>query len=189
MKTTLKPYKSKQAIKDALKKANIKISTWAESLIDSDKFTLSKKQDIEYEILTPKDLGFDKYPTMTELYAKAKEKGYDLCPPDFAITLALELEQEKGQWTYMAMEPITGSVGRPRVFDVRRRDVGHRWLYTAWVGLGHTWNLDNRIVFRLRKLPLNSDTVNRGNGNLDTLESRIKSLEDDMNSIKKFLII
>lgn len=44
----------------------------------------------------------------------------------------------------------TDSDGNPNVFNVERNDDGNRWLNTNWANPDDQWNLDNRIVFRLR---------------------------------------
>gem|GEM_PF-1603304 len=44
----------------------------------------------------------------------------------------------------------TNSDGNPNVFNVERNDDGNRWLNTNWTNPDDQWNLDNRIVFRLR---------------------------------------
>ncbi len=164
MKTTLN-YKSKEAVNKALKKAGIEISRWAQSLIDSKDFTLSKGK-VEYEIVTVKDLGFDTSPTTTELFTQAKRKGYDLCPPDLAIDLAVNLELEKGTWVYLGMTPITDSDGDPCVFRVGRLGDGERWLRTLWAGPGDQWYLVDRIVWRRASSSLKLEPLNLALGTL-----------------------
>jgi hypothetical protein len=44
----------------------------------------------------------------------------------------------------------TDSDGNPNVFNVKRNDDGKRWLNSNWANPDNRWNLDNRIVFRLR---------------------------------------
>jgi hypothetical protein len=48
------------------------------------------------------------------------------------------------------MHTTTDSDGNPNVFNVKRNDDGERWLNTNWTNPNDQWNLDNRIVFRLR---------------------------------------
>src|SRR3989338_10074599 len=38
----------------------------------------------------------------------------------------------------------------PNVFDVKRNDDGTLWLNNDWTNPDNRWELDNRIVFRLR---------------------------------------
>lgn len=132
-----------------LEKKDVGISSYAKDLLFSDKFQ-GKKEDVEYAIVSVQDLGFDSYPTTTELFARTKERGYDLCPPEIGPVLAQDYE-EKGSWMYIAMEPIAGSGGSPGVFRVERDDDGRRWLDANWANPDVSWDLDGRIVFRLRK--------------------------------------
>jgi hypothetical protein len=46
---------------------------------------------------------------------------------------------------------ITDSDGNPHVFNVKRNDDGKSWLNTDWNDPDNQWNLDNEVVFRLRK--------------------------------------
>lgn len=44
----------------------------------------------------------------------------------------------------------TDSDGNPNVFELKRND-DKRWLNGNWANPDDKWNLDNEIVFRLRK--------------------------------------
>lgn len=157
----------------------IEVSSWAKELLS--KTTYSKKKEVlNLAILTPSDLGFTTYPTNTELYARAKERGYDLCPAEVGPHLAGTVEET--DWLWIAMEPITGSDGNPRVFTVGRDVGGERWLFARWTLPDYQWNLDDRVVFRLRK-PLDSDASASASalGSSESLpsdiEARLESLE------------
>ena len=45
---------------------------------------------------------------------------------------------------------IPDSDDNPNVFNVERNDNGKLWLNNDWANPDNRWNLDNRIVFRLR---------------------------------------
>lgn len=111
----------------------------------------TKKETFDVGIATVAELGFTSYPTTTELFAKIKELGYDLCPPETALYLRLLEEEEKGTYYWIAMNPISDSGGSPNVFDVKRNGDGKRWLDAGWAFPDVQWRLDSRIVFRLRK--------------------------------------
>lgn len=66
----------------------------------------------------------------------------------------------EGQW-YRWCGAQTDSDGNPNVFNVKRNDDGEQWLNTNWTNPDNQWNLDNRIVFRLRNL-LHFSTPLRG---------------------------
>lgn len=123
---------------------------------------------------------FDTNPTTTEIYARAKKEGLELCTPATGLQLRLDyIDQPNSDYFWVGMEPIAGSDGYPRVFSVGRDDGGGRWLNAFWTNPSRAWDLDDRIVFRLRKETLNSDTVKLSDGHFDplSLESRIKRLE------------
>ncbi len=46
---------------------------------------------------------------------------------------------------------ITDSDGNPNVFELKRNDNGKRWFNANWTNPDDKWNLDNEVVFRLRK--------------------------------------
>ena len=56
----------------------------------------------------------------------------------------------EGWWLRRYRHNNTDSDGNPNVFNVECNDDGTLWLNTNWVNPDNTWNLDNRIVFRLR---------------------------------------
>jgi hypothetical protein len=132
-----------------------------------------KEETFDVGIATVKEFGFTECPTTTQLLEKIKSFGYELCPPQTGLYLRLnDYDQEVG-WYYVAMEPITGSGGRPIVFIVERLDDGERWLYTYWTDPYAQWNLDYLFVFRLRKSsdlstsePLKSDSLTLGHSAL-----------------------
>ena len=56
----------------------------------------------------------------------------------------------RGEWEYIAMKQIIDSGGRPGVFTLRHGGRGV-WLRGHWAGPGFHWDLDDRLVFRVRK--------------------------------------
>lgn len=49
---------------------------------------------------------------------------------------------------------ITDSNGNPNVFYIKRNSDGKRYLNGNWANPKNQWNLDNEIVFPLRKCPV-----------------------------------
>lgn len=188
MKTkTLTPWKtlSLGETKDSLRKKlkEYHVSSYASELFD--KMDVSDAQEVDLVILTPKDLGFTANPTTTELYARAKKRGYDLCPADVGPVLRVNYDdQPNGEWLYIAMEPITGSAGSPHVFLVKREGDGRRWLDGDWTHPGDPWGLGRRIVFRLRK---SSDLNHSETPPSDplSLELRVEALERIVRSMQE----
>jgi hypothetical protein len=50
----------------------------------------------------------------------------------------------------MAGHTITDRNGNPNVFNVEHNDDG-LWLNNNWANVDNKWNLDNELMFRLRK--------------------------------------
>lgn len=127
----------------------IYVSSYASDLLSKMKF--GKKQKVDLACVTVSELGFTKAPTTVELFKRISEVG-EICPAEVGPALRLAyIDQPKGEWLYIAMEPIPDSVGSPRVFGVRRYGGGGLWLSRAWALPGLRWGLDVRLVFRLRK--------------------------------------
>lgn len=168
-KRTLNPWKTiqvggivpKELIKRIAKEYSL--GDWAKDLMGEPAFTVAeKKQPTDLVILTPRDLGFTEMPRTDEFMTKefcaewsAKHlAGYaiELCSSEDGPQLRLQYDdQPNGEVLWMAMERITDSDGRPSVFDVERDDDGRRWLHGLCAYPGDRWDLDYRIVFRLRK--------------------------------------
>lgn len=174
---TLTLGESKASLKKKL--TEYKVSNWAKELFE--KISISPKQDIDLVILTPRDLGFTGWPTTTELFAKAKAQGYDLCPQDVGPVLRVNYDdQPKGEWLVIAMEPITVSGGSQDVFYVEHGG-DERWLYANRGDPGGVWSADCRFVFVRKDGTQPSDT--KSSSDPLSLESRVKELESQVEMI------
>ena len=147
--------RSKEKLLTALKADGCEASTWAQDIMGKPAWKPGKKQTVKFARVKVSDLGFTnpkKLPTTREIWERIQELGHSLCEPGDgpAIRLALK-DQPRGDYFWTAMEQISGSDGRPRVFIVECGGVGARWLRAYWVYPGDEWDLDNEIVFRLRK--------------------------------------
>lgn len=165
----------------------VEVSSWAQQLLAKTTYQ-EEKESIDLVVLTPADLGFTTYPTTDELFARAEEQGYGLCPAEVGPRLAGTLEE--AGWLYVAMEPITDSGGDPRVFHVLRDGDGGQWLITDWARPDGQWDLSYRIVFRLRKSLGTHDTPTSETalGDLESLSLRVEKLEKTLEAIKKALV-
>ncbi len=152
IKLILGIYKTKEKLFDALKKNDVNVSAWARELMDSSSFTLAgKKAKLEVVILSIKELGFSNGVTRKEIYEKALEQGYELCPAEVGPQLRLQYkDQPNGEYLLIAMEPIAGSDGSLDVFNVGR-DADSLWLYGLSGRPGSGWNAESRWVFLRRK--------------------------------------
>ncbi len=130
----------------ALKVKNINISDYADDILTETEFSQELKT---YELVqfTVEQLGFPKGATTQDIYQRAEELGLDLCPAEVGPQLRLQYEGE--DWKVIAMEPITGSAGSPRVFDLDRYG-GDLWLDDDWAEPDYRWDPAYRFVFRSR---------------------------------------
>jgi hypothetical protein len=147
--------------------AGFSVGNWAKDLMKRPTFTTQDaEEEIETIVLTPADFGYTRNPTTTELLdptrlaewsAQNAERldGHvvELLPAEAGPHIRDQYkDQPKDEVLWIAMERITDSDGDPNVFRVERRDDGERWLYARWTGPDDQWNLDGRVVFRLRKV-------------------------------------
>ena len=142
------------------------VTRWVKGIMEQNAFvTVETQTDVNFVVLTPTDLGFTSDPRTydfmtknfcTEWSAKHLE-GFviELCEAEDGPQLRIQYEdQPNGEVLWMAMERINDAEGHPSLFAVERSDGGKRWLRTGRVGPDHTSDLDDRIVFRFRKLPM-----------------------------------
>lgn len=140
------------------------LGDWGRDIMKQKAFTtLDAEEEADLIVLTPKDLGYTESPRTDVLLDPARLAawsaenldGYVLehCPAEVGPHLREQYEdQPKGEVLWIAMERITGSDGRPRVFRVERCGDGARWLRADYANPRGAWRLGHRIVFRLRKV-------------------------------------
>ena len=128
------------------------VSDWAEDVMSKPEFiTALEPYEIHLARVKVKDLGFKEEPTITELFARIREVG-DLCPAEVGPHLRIaDKDQPKSTWYWVAMDPVTASGGDPDVFSVRRSGGGRRWLDAGGADPGRHWDLEDEVVFCLRK--------------------------------------
>lgn len=133
-----------------LERHGFRLSQWAREM--TAKLSTAKKQHkVSLVRVAVKDLGFTEMPTTTELFARAKEKGLGLCPAEVGPHLRLALaDQSRGDYFWVAMEPITDSAGSPLVFYLASHD-GGQWLDSRCASPVSRWRLGREFVFLLRK--------------------------------------
>ncbi|MEI7765282.1 MAG: hypothetical protein WCI93_01715 [bacterium] len=69
--------------------------------------------------LSLKQSGFSNSTTLQQVYAKAKELGLELCPPQVGPELRLNYkDQPMGEWLRIAMDSISNHRDRPMIFTV-----------------------------------------------------------------------
>lgn len=145
--------KTKEKLTTELKKKGVTIYSYAQRMLDSDDFVVSKKSEkINLLELSVKELGFDEWTETSKIYAKAESLGLELCPPEVAVELLLQDKVETSTWFVVGMKSITVDE-YPFVFTVGH-DAGGRWLYGYFADPDRRWSSYYRFVFRFRKQSL-----------------------------------
>ena len=107
---------------------------------------------VDLVVVSVAELDFKNGGTFENIQARAQELGLDLCPPEVGLHLRLQYtDQPKDEWLYIAMKPITYSIGRRiYLFGVGNVD---SVLYLASSGDDPDYVFDGncRFVFLRRK--------------------------------------
>lgn len=131
----------------------VRVGSYARSMIESLAFTtLAEPTQIDLALVPARVLvpGKD-FPTTREIFQRADELGLDKVPSEVGPNYRLaHMDQLRGEWVAMGMEPVTGSGGGPRVFEVGHDDDG-LWLYGRWTYPDYEWSPGHEFVFSLRK--------------------------------------
>jgi len=167
-----------QALKDfqgACQDNGCKISTWASHIIRRFEFIVTPKPtEINLAVVSVADLGFAGGATRAEIYARAQELGYSLCPPEVGPQLRLQyLNQPKREWLVIGMEPITRTGSDLRLFHVGHDD------FDPWLDCNNgcpnlRWDSSDRWVF-VRPQP---KAFNSQDGGIIQLGTGLRTLED-----------
>lgn len=136
----------------AVKLASMKIGDWANDILGKPAFTATESvTELELVVASVAELGFNGGATRKDIYVRAQELGLDLCPPEVGPQLRLQyMDQPKGEWLVIAMEPIAVSDGNLDLFYVGHVD-GGRWLDANSGRPGRFWGGRDRFVFLRRK--------------------------------------
>lgn len=132
--------------------SKMRISDYASDILAKPQFTVaSETTELDLVMVSVGELGFKNGAKLSDIYARAKEKGLQLCPAEVGPKLRLEYtDQPMGEWLFIGMEPITGSDGGLSVFCVAHDDSG-LWLYTHCDDPGSIWHSYYRFVFALSR--------------------------------------
>jgi hypothetical protein len=144
--------KSNDELLAELKSGGFYTSLWAKDIMSNPAFKLGERQTVKFARVTVRELGFTKRPNTTQVGARILELGHSLCEPADGPAIRLVLkDQKRGDHFCCAMEQILGSDGMPRVFHVLRNAEGRELLSTLWAHPNDELELDDSIMFRLRK--------------------------------------
>jgi len=152
-------YKNKSATKvmaeQVLKSAGNRISDWARRniLLLGEGDLVQEEETLMLRVASGRELCGNRNATIAEIFAAGRARGWKLCPPETAPALWEQyVDQPSGEWLRIAMEPIVGSDGVPRVFDVGCGGDG-RWLRALNGHPTRMWCPDSLWVFLLPSKP------------------------------------
>ena len=150
--------KSKAALLASLKEAENKgvyVGSYGEGMIQNRDFTtLPKSEKIDTVRLRVRDLGFDEWTTLEQLFERAETFGLELCPAETGLYMRLaDMNQPNREWYYIGMKPITNSGGKPDIF-ILERDGEELYLSSGWPSSGCSGSRcypDHEFVFQVHK--------------------------------------
>ncbi len=130
-----------------------KVSPWASDIMGKPDFAASiprVKEEVEFVYASNKELDYQDGCTRLEAYEAGLRLGWKLCLASDGPEIRRHyLNQPIGERLMVAMELITDSAGRLRVFDVERYNDG-LWLGSYNDYPNSVWSADHRWVFRLK---------------------------------------
>ena len=145
--------KTADDFRKSLKDNGFKVGDWANDILGKPAFTVATEEtELDLVVVSVSELGFKKGATREQIYARAKERGLDLCPAEVGPQLRLQYtDQPNGEWLVIAMEPIRDSDGSLGLFGVEH--AGHGlWLSGYYDDSDNVWGAYDQWVFaRSRK--------------------------------------
>jgi hypothetical protein len=134
----------------SFKDNGFKVSDWANDILGKPAFTVATEEtEIDLVVVSVAELGFKNGATRENIYARAKERGLDICPNEVGPQLRLQYkDQPKGEWLIVAMEPLRCSDGALELFSVERVGDG-LWLSSVSGSSGNVWGAGDQWVFAL----------------------------------------
>ena len=112
--------------------------------------SLTESRTLKLARVKVRDLGFTKTPTTDQIWARIRELGGELCPPQVGPQLRKDFtDQPKGDIFWIAMKQIADSDGSPDVFYLKSNNDGERWLLGRYASPARQWALGSEFVFVL----------------------------------------
>ncbi len=135
-----------------MEQRGVQLGSYARAMMDNPLYTTSTEPyEIDLVKVRVGDMGIDKrHPTTVDIEKWRKEMGLDNVPAELAPEYRLSHMDHRGEWTVMSMEPITDSVGCPRLFKVEHDD-DELWLDSSPANPDREWRPEFRFVFGLSK--------------------------------------
>ena len=135
---------------DALLEGGFKIGSGALDILKKSVFTVAasaKETKLNLFKVTVAEFGFKNGAPRDQVYKRAKELGFEPCPPEVGPQLRLQCQnQSGGDGILVAIEPIVDSDGYLKVFHLSCHDSG-LWLHDYWGDPGRFWHSDFQVVF------------------------------------------
>ena len=133
----------------AINETGIRFGDWVADIMFKTAFTIAvDSQEVDLVVISVAELGFKKGASLNDIFAKAKERGLELCPNEIGPQLRLQYaDQPMDEWLIIGMEPFIISDDNLRLFFVGRD--GDIWLGSCYYSPKITWSASSRFVFVL----------------------------------------
>jgi hypothetical protein len=137
-------------IQYALNRKNVYYDECANKMFFSSSFSVSDEEvDLDLIIVSVSELGLEDKSSRNDVIERALSLGLSLCPAEVGPQLRLQyLEQPRGEWLQVAMEPIYDACGLPSVFTIVHED-DECWLEGNTFRSNTYWSGDAQFVFAL----------------------------------------
>jgi hypothetical protein len=115
------------AVRAALASAHVRVGNSAGNIVGQPAFTFTqRRKQLDLVVLTAAELGFDApAASLADIYARAAELGFELCPAEAAVQLRLEYRNQRvGEFLSVAMDPIADARGQPVSLSVANGGAG-----------------------------------------------------------------
>ncbi len=116
-------YHDAKSMKTAIEDAGMHVSCWAEDILGKTAPARAKRT-LDLVFATVAELGFPEGATTKEIFDAAQKQGLSLCPAEVGPQLRLQYkDQPRGEWSFIAMQPIVDSDDVSVLFYVDHDDV------------------------------------------------------------------
>lgn len=127
------------------------IDDCANDILCKPAFTVATEEtELDLVVISVAELGFKNAAPREEIYARGDERGLDLCPAEVGPQLRLQYKDQPNGELFVAMEPITGSIGYLSLFRVER-SASTLLLSCYSASPACVWGTGTRFVFSRRK--------------------------------------
>jgi hypothetical protein len=156
---TLGTYREFSSLRAALKQARCAVGDDVDAMLAGQAFPLAPDlRQIDLVLLSVAQLGFPREASRAVIFARAKELGLQLCPPEVGPLLRLQyIEQPIGEFLRIAMEPVSMANGELDDMTVGNGGAG-LLVFAGGVRPDQTLSWNELLVFA-RKSPSPATTA------------------------------